>query len=454
MVQEQGDHVLAEAEQRVARQFPGLLTLTRQQFRALHRDPHTLFHGEAIRFFRFLLRELDGMQRSLEPMPYEPWRKRDVLLRTLHDFFVGDPGDLARKSAPMYRGSPGDFPKNKELWEFACHDVEQVNQELVKYVPPSVIVDGKELPLHGMMKRPELVLTDDPLELIDMARPRHIATIRHHARVKLTLAQFCFEARRNGHDPETLRRERISLERFLGFRLFSEREAEPMAIMADLDPREQFRCRDWQALEHATLPPGPAELHRVLLKTERRYVKSSRDGRMIPCFFSLREKRNLALKALRKDIRFLQLIGIGDAIGMMFVVDRADLDELVREVRRVLVACPGQVADQGSSIGYRLGAQKLDARNTHSSEQYEAMKYSALVGDRIVEVQFVPTMPWIDSHCMHSRVNHGWYKLDQLLHSVFPVLFPERLTGIPWQHDDLRRACINHVLAASRMSIL
>lgn len=446
---------LTEAEQRVARQFPGLLTLTAQQFRDLHRDPHTLFHGEAIRFFRFLLRELEGMRRSIELMSYESWRKREILLRTLHDFFIGDPGDLTRKAAPMYRGSPSDYPKNRELWEFACHDVEQAYHELTKYVPAHVTIDGSGRHLHSMLKRPEVVLEDDPLDLIEMVRQRHDAAVRHHARAKLALAQFCFEARRNGHDPETLRKERTALERFLGHRLFAEREAEPVSIMADLDPSEQYRCRDWQVSDRSTVPPAGADaLHRVAIKAERRYVRSSQNGRLIPCFFSLREKRNLALKALRKEIRFLQLIGIGDAIGMMFVVDRADLDELVREARRVLVACPGQVSDQGSSIGFRHGLQKLDPRNVHSSELYEAMKYSALVGDRIVEVQFVPTIPWIDSHCMHSRVNHGWYKLEQMLEAVFPVLFPERLTGVPWAHADLRGACINHVLAASQKGLI
>ena len=195
----QGVYGLTEAEQKVARQFPGLLTLTTEQYRGLHHDAHTLFHGEANRI-RFLLRELDGRKRSIESMPYEAWRKREILLRTLHDFFIGDPGDLTRRAMPMYRGSPSDFSTNMQLWEFACHDVEQAYLELAKYVPAQASVQGKNLQLHTLLKRPEVVLQDDPLELIDMVQQRRDAIVRHHARAKLVLAQFCFEARRNGHD--------------------------------------------------------------------------------------------------------------------------------------------------------------------------------------------------------------------------------------------------------------
>jgi hypothetical protein len=167
----------------------------------------------------------------------------------------------------------------------------------------------------------------------------------------------------------------------------------------------------------------------------------------VEVFFFNRSKKNIAVKQVSKLIRFLELTGIGDGIAMKFVVDKDRLNHVVRHVRQVLARCPGQVCDQGSSIGYRLGQERLDPRNRHSSKYYEAMKFNLRLWDRIYEMQFVPVVTWINEQCSHTEVNHGIYKVTKLIDLVYPMLFPEPLVLVPWHQTTLRRQCEAHILA-------
>lgn len=442
-------HGLSEVEQRIANQFPHALSPTLAQFRSLYHDKHSAFFGELVRW-RNLLGFLDAKRQDFELMGNPPERVSDLLRKTLHGRYVGELEDLGRRTLPMYRGTAADFEHDLIHWREACKTVEDMYDFIRKFLPPGKMkLNGLSRDLKVITLRDERVRrTDDPLELIAQARPKAAFVSRverrrsHEARLKLALAQFNFESARDGYAAATLEDMSVKLERFIIRNLFDGHAPDSVHIEAELDPSNGYRCRDWKIVE--TGEPFAEARDDLFVAAVKRYHMRCGDKR-IPVFFEVRPKRHLALKALIKEIRFLQLMGMGDSVAMMFIVDGEHLDEIVTYIRPIIVPCPGSVAFQGSSIGYRNGRQ-LDLLNTRSSPDYEAMKFECRTDDRVVEVQFVPTKPWINSRSAHNRANHNWYKLKGLLEEVFPILYPKHLYGIPWQSGALREACIRHVL--------
>src|SRR5574337_1212024 len=227
------DPMFSPAEERIARQFPGAFTPTSQQSEALLGDEHALYKGETIRW-KGLFHVLDHQEHHCQRMGYAPAKAHEVLLATLHDYFVGDVRDPARIAAPMYRGSPAEFSQNHLRWQQACHDVEATYTYLAEYLPPEVQRHHERIDLRSVLARPSLVTTDDPIELIRLARHRAKTPAeqrrRHHARAKLVFAQFCFEARRNHYAPETLGQESRALDTFVSRNLFEDPEGEDVNV--------------------------------------------------------------------------------------------------------------------------------------------------------------------------------------------------------------------------------
>lgn len=435
---------------RVLQQFPGLVTLPSEQFRSLVNDEHVLLHGE-IKRWGMLCRLIDRKREEFTRVGSPPAVVHRDLLRVIHRFFVGELTDEHRTTAPMYHGSLASFEEDERRWVAACRDVEAMYEYLLTYLPKQLRVRGKRVRLHERLGRPDIVRScADVLDLIELVRWHDDERVRHYARNKLTLAQFCFEARAEGYAADRLQREVQDLEGFITRTVFGGDVGEDIDIVADLDPAQRYACRDWKIVARGKAASTGFQ-DRFVISTKRRHIVLP-SGRRIEAYFSIRSKQHMVLKALVKDIRFLNLMGIGDAIAMRFTVSPDDLDEFVRYLRKIIVPCPGQVCDQGSSIGYRGGKTPLDPRNAHSSKSYEAMKYIARIAGQAVEVQIVPMRSWIDSVCKHDRVNHACYKLHRYLDEVMPILFPEHLFGVPWESPVVQRQAMAHIFATKAIS--
>jgi hypothetical protein len=111
--------------------------------------------------------------------------------------------------------------------------------------------------LQSRLQRPNEVETDDPVELITLAG-HATPSLRHHARVKLCLAQFRLEEYRHGYAPELLRRQARDMEAFLRRRLFTEAEGEPITILVDRDPNHSYCCTGWTWRSSSATKPGSA----------------------------------------------------------------------------------------------------------------------------------------------------------------------------------------------------
>ncbi|GEM_PF-2176246 len=427
------------SKERLARKFPSLIHLRPASLGQMAADHHSVMYGEIIRW-RILFKKLDTTSAKADRLEWKSETKMQVLLQTFHDHFVGSLRRASgRKTVPMYHGSPADFDRNYPIWRDACRDVEELYDYLVSYLPRLLEVDGQNRDLHHMLRRPEEIrATHNPIKLLDLARkpmpPDRIWDdwhwIRRLAQSKLVLAQAFFEYRRSGYAPETLEDEAVQLKRFLERVLFERGSKEKVKIVASLDPEHAFACKEYRyATPRESSLPSDA---RFSVETNRYRLRGKE---RTPVLFFIRHKRFPLLKGLIKDIRFPQLANIGDGVAMTFAIDAdTDLDEVVSSVRHVLVPCPGSVCDQDSNIGLREG-RKLDDTNGSSSRRFKAMKYNALVADRVVEVQFLSIRDFIDSKCRHDDAHHGCYKLQQYCKDIFPILFPQELTGVPWPGD-------------------
>ncbi len=401
-------------------------------------DPHSILYGEGRRW-KLLLRELARGLAVVKRQGFSAATAHDFLLRRLHAYYFGDLRDGGRRTVPMYRGRPSDFEADMRRWEQSCLDVERTYQYLSRWLPEEL--NGRRM--TEVLERGHVAETDDPLELIRLAGSPNRKT-RHFARSKLVMAQFSMEQRRHGYDPSALQSERRDLESFLDRVLFQEPEGDAVWLIAELDPKDRYRCIAYHILTDENAPPE-SSASRYQVRLERRWIRVAGRSDPVPVFFFHRVKEHIILKALTKDERFLELLDLGDAIAMMFVMDREEMDAVTPAIRRVLVPCPGQVCNQGSSVGFRMGNGRLDPANPHSSQTYEAQKYNALVCDRVVEVQFVPVSAWVNARTMVGEVNHLYYKLRKHLNDVFPVLFPRGLFGVDWSDVQVQGMCQAHV---------
>ncbi len=426
------------SRERLARKFPSLIHLRGSELGTMASDRHSVMYGEIIRW-RMLFAKLDSVSAKADRLGWSDKIKMETLLQTFHDHFVGSLRRASgRKTVPMYRGLPADFDRNYAIWRDSCRDVEEMYDYLLSYLPRLLEVNGQNRDLHHMLRRPEEVRsTHNPIKLLDIARAplppgrewSDWAWVKRSAQTKLVLAQSFFEYRRAGYAQATLEDETVQIKRILEQTLFQRGSKEKVKIVATLDPEHAYACKEYRyaAPRESSLPSDT----QFTVETNRYKLR----GEDIPTLFFIRPKRFPVLKGLIKDIRFPQLANIGDGVAMTFVIDsEADVDAVVSAVRQVLVPCPGSVCDQDSNLGHREG-RKLDERNGSSSKRFKAMKYNALVADRVVEVQFMSIRDFIDSRCRHDDAHHGCYKLLQYIRDIFFILFPEALTDVPWPTD-------------------
>lgn len=438
---------LTKEQGEIAKVFPGLLDLSIPQALTLYRDDHSLFRGEAKRARR-QKRYIDEYRKTFGSVEGLPGLEHERLLMHLHDFYVGDVRQADRQTMPMYHGGGNDFPANREIFRLALRDVDHVYEHLVGLLPEEVSVGKRRFRLRERLAIAHEVRSEDLLDLLQLAKSKD-RRIRHQARCRLILAQTCFGARRDGFAPDELHGLAKDFRSFVGRAFFADSLGEPVHIVAELDPHDGYVCKSYQIVEHDRPVPDPAS-HRFILPAFRQTVPRRRKENRPPLqiFFFLRHKERMLLKQLDKKIVFPQIMGIGDPIAMMFVVEREDVERLVPEVREILVPCPGMVADMNSTFGHRLGSERLDPRNQRSSKLYEALKYVARMQDRMVEVQFLPMAAWINAHAARSDVNHAWYKMKRYLGSAYPTLFPDTWTGVPWSDIELQIECIQHAISA------
>jgi len=421
-------------EERLAKKFPALVLFDTRRLVLFLRDPHSILYGE-MRRWRILREALERKRSIAERQGYTESERMELLERELHDFFVGDLSRASgRKTLPMYAGTPADFERNKHIWKDACRDVEEMYDYLTKYLPRYLMSCGRSYDRTELLCLPDEVRKErNPICLIQIAQSGgrdDSEWVRHCARVKLVLAQAFFEYRRAGFAHETLEDFSLQVQHMVECRLLKRNSRQETRIIAELDSSDVFACQDFWFCENPReiISASPA---RFVMEANR-YTVVCKGGEEVPILFSVRPKRFPVLKGLVKDIRFSQLANIGDTIAMAFIVDdEQSLDKIVSEVRRIVVPCPGSVCDQNSNLGWREG-RSLDASNPISSAKFRAMKYNALVADRVVEVQFVLTRNYIESKCRRDDAHHGCYKAKQYFLHVFPILFPEKLRGIPW----------------------
>ncbi len=436
---------LTPEQHEIAKLSPGLLDLDPRKAMILYEDDHSLFHGE-VRRLRRLRRFLKVQEDRLDTMSYAPSVSHASMLQRLHDFYVGDIVSRERQTVPMYRGNPGSYEENGQMFRAAIRDVDDIYAHLTNLLPEEIMYKRKSFALRRRARLEDDVHIDDPLELLRLAR-KGDRRIRHQARCRLILAQACFEARRDGYAPDELRLFEQYIGGFLGRHFFADQEGEPVHIVAELDPSDRFLCKSYVVIEDGQPVPDSTP-ERFVMEAFRQTVprRRGKSGRPLQIFFFVRHKQRMVLKLLDRKIRFTDLIGIGDPIAMMFVVERDDLQRLVSEVREIIVPCPGMVADLNSSIGHRLGAERLDPKNKRSSKLYEAMKYVARMQDRMVELQFLPMAAWINALASRCDVNHRAYKTDRLLGGPYQTLLPTSWSGIPWTERSLKRQCIDFAI--------
>lgn len=135
------------------------------------------------------------------------------------------------------------------------------------------------------------------------------------------------------------------------------------------------------------------------------------------------------LKMLRKNIRDPFSAAL-DLVGRRFVF--FDLDALeagVEKLRNCVFSLPGVAWKMTDNL---LGdAQRKN--NRHSAPNFYARKYIFLVGGVGCEILIEMLPNYLNTHRSEGPQNHFLYRARQLLHEVFPLLFPYCLYGIKWQ---------------------
>lgn len=416
---------LTEAEEELARKFPGLVTLDRRRIRRIGLgDKYSLLYGELWRW-RKLFRHLDQESRDADFLKKKGDDKRRLMQKALFNFYVGDP------LAP-YDLEPGDFQTSIDLLQTSLRDVEEMYDYFLGFLPQHITFQGEMLDLHRMLQVPEEVRHErDPIELIHLARTggrEHSSWVSHCARMKLVIAQVCFEYRRHGFDPAHLHGRAEKTRMALEDRLFVRSSLRRVRVLAELDPTQAYACHSYRIVEdpRESIP----EREDAFVTEANQYLVECAGGK-IPVLFSIRPKRFPALKSLVRDIRYPQLANIGDGIAMRFVVhNEADLDRLVSRCRETFVFRPGTVSDQESTLGEGNG--RKHSRNHHTSSSFRVMMHNLLIRDQVNEVQFAPVPNYVDGKCRHDDGHHGNYKQRQLTVEVFPYIYPSTLTRVPW----------------------
>src|SRR5688572_20138961 len=157
-------NALSEAEEELARKFPGLVTLDRRRIRRIGLgDKYSLLYGELWRW-RTMFRHLDKQSRDADFLKVKGDDKRRLMQKVLFNFYVGDP------LAP-YDLEPGDFQTNMDLLQTSLRDVEEMYDYFMGFLPRQIDFNGDAIDLHRMLQVPEEVRAErDPVDLIQLAR--------------------------------------------------------------------------------------------------------------------------------------------------------------------------------------------------------------------------------------------------------------------------------------------
>jgi hypothetical protein len=281
----------------------------------------------------------------------------------------------------------------------------------------------------------------DPVELIRLCGMRGDDILsrrtRFEARRQLTLAQLCFEMRRNGDSPDELDRDMAEFDGELKRSYFHRGKSESVHIVAELDPESEYRVK---RVETFRSPPpeqvGHSTASRIILHPDVRFLRLRRGD--IPVYYETRVKRDATLKLFRKSQRITQTLT--DLLGAKFVFFKEqDLLDGVDHMRHTIARVPGTVFGEKSNISE---AGVLDHENESSASEFRAWKYILLLFGRWFELQFMLLKDWINERCSRGRENHVLYKLGSSLSKLFPKLFPSPFYldwNDPELHAQLRR---------------
>lgn len=408
-------------EERIVKKFPGLLYGSLSRLARIGRmSPHSTVSGELYRW-RKLLSHLDAEAEELALLNLSAGKRRRLMQRALHDFFLD-----------MYGGDEGDFNRNYLTWRDAVRDVEEMYVMLLGYLPHTLVVDGKTVDLHDRLRRPDEIRTEyDPIRLITLARTGGTGKspwVRHCARIKLYLTQLFYEYRNEGFAPEEIAKKTAQVRRKIIDRLFARGSYKRVRVVANLDPSRSYECIDYRITDDLTQGSEGRD-DRYVMDADRYEIRGGK--RKIDVLFSIRPKENVALKGIVKGIRIPQLANIGDTVAMRFVLDnRQDLQDAIDRIRDVMASRPGCVSDQDSTLEFH--SNTLDPDNPSSSPNFKAMKYNLQYIGVVVELQFMSVRDRLNALCRHDDANDGCYKLRQICQSALPISFPRQFTGVLW----------------------
>ncbi len=439
--------VLEPFEERIAKTFPGLVPGSIYRLaRFGYANKRSNVFGELQRW-RNLQRHLDEEAEELSALGFTAAKRRRLMQRALHSFYLD-----------MYGGDESDFKRDYRTWRDAVRDVEEMYDMLLRYLPPTIVVDDRVLDVNERLRRPDEVRAEyDPIRLLALARSGgsgNVTWTRHCARVKLYLAQLFYEYRKEGFAPEDIAKETAAVKRKIIDRLFVRGSYKRVRVVADLDPANAYGCVGIHIVEDPNRGLEEREDRRVM-EFDRYLIRGGE--REIEVFFSIRGKEFVPLKSILKNIRLPELASIGDRVAARFVFrDERDLEEALDRIRDVIASRPGCVSDQNSTLN--PSEHSLDAENVNSSPNFRAMKYNLRYIGIVNEPQFVLMKSDVDAKYKRDEGLHPEYKWRQFVLSIFPIAHPTRHTGIPWPtyrkegrriipvtHIDVYRQMVDHV---------
>lgn len=128
---------------------------------------------------------------------------------------------------------------------------------------------------------------------------------------------------------------------------------------------------------------------------------------------------------------------IHDRCGLMLVVERLEnLLHLSDCIEDLIGRSGGSITVRPVDNLQRDGPANLS--NGSSSPDYKAKKLCFLWHGREYEIQFMTFHDYFTSKSSLKGSNHMRYKQEQALRWVFPLLWPERVYGIPWANPQYK----------------
>ena len=385
----------------------------------------SIFLGEHIRY-RELMRHLERAQRNAVSSPTLSSEcradvEREIGWRALHEYF-----------AEAY-GLTSETYERDMTWF-----VESIRaaRRTIDYLLDTFFPMRLQMCLEMIS---EVEATSDPVQLLQLCRTRGSDSIsriqRFEARRQLTLALMEFEMRLSGRGAEQLDADRIRLVRMLEQRYFESQRSEQVAVIAELDPDNNYRVKSFRVVSRndneARIAPTPT---RVVIPLDVRIIRCR--GRDIRVYFDSRSKQHIPIKLILKRRRYHEVITDMNGYSFVFFDEEHDLADGVRYLREQIVRVPGMVSSEASNAK-RAGV--VDPGNPFSSSEYRATKYDVRFFGWSVEMRFMYFTYWANELFSNGPGNHLLYKLYGNLDRVFPVLFPTELFPLDWRDPELRQ---------------